>query len=288
MINFLSEHFIYFLFVTFFFGLAVGSFLNVVIYRLPVMLQAEWRKECCELLALENKSANKADKKISLAWPCSYCPHCRQSLRSWHNIPLLSFLFLKGKCAYCRQAIHWRYPLVELITGLLFVLIAAHWGVAWPTLAAMIFTGCLLALLFIDFEYQLLPDDITLPLVWLGLLVNMFGWFTDLQAAVIGAMAGYLALWLVAKLFTAITGKIGMGHGDFKLLAVIGAWSGWQILPLVILLASFAGAVVGISLIVFKKHGRHIPIAFGPYLAMAGWLGLVFNQALMHIYSGLL
>lgn len=285
MINFFTEHFIYFLFIAFLFGLAIGSFLNVVIYRLPIMILASWRQECCDFLQLEYK----ADKKINLLWPSrSYCPQCQQQLRSWHNIPIISYLLLKGKCAYCKHPISYRYPLIELLTALLTCVLAAHYGISWQMLATLIFTWCLIALTFIDFEHQLLPDIITLPLLWLGLLINCFNVFTDLQTAVIGAVAGYMSLWLVAKAFELLTGKVGMGNGDFKLFALIGAWLGWQILPLIILLASFVGAVVGISLMLFKKHGRNVPIPFGPYLAIAGWLGLVFNNYISTLYNWLL
>jgi len=195
---------------------------------------------------------------------------------------------LKGKCAYCKQPIAWRYPLIELFTGLLTVFIVFYFGASLQALAALVFTWCLIALTFIDFEHQLLPDTISLPLLWLGLLINISGLFTDLTSAVIGATAGYLSLWIIAKLFELITGKVGMGNGDFKLLALLGAWLGWQILPLIVLLSSFIGAIVGINLMLFKKHGRNVPIPFGPYLAIAGWLGLIFLNKLPQIYSWLI
>ncbi len=284
MIILFTQYLYFFLFTCFLIGLAIGSFLNVVIYRLPIMLQNAWRGECCELLQLENKKNNP----INLALPHSFCPHCQNKLRSWHNIPVISYLFLKGKCAFCKTPITWRYPLIELMTGLVTLFIASYYGISGQSCAIMLFTWCLIALTFIDFEHQLLPDIITLPLLWVGLLLNISGTFTTLPAAVIGAVAGYLSLWSVAKLYELATGKAGMGYGDFKLLALIGAWLGWQILPLIVLLASLLGSIVGISLIIFKKHDRHIPISFGPYLAIAGWLGLLFNNELPKIYGWLI
>jgi leader peptidase (prepilin peptidase)/N-methyltransferase len=284
MLNLFTTNFTLFLIISLLFGLAIGSFLNVVIYRLPLMIQATWRRECCEFLQIKNKE----EQTINLMWPRSYCPHCQHKLSNWHNIPLISYLFLKGKCAFCKKAIAWRYPFIELLTGLFTGFIIFNYGITWPALVFLIFTYCFIVLTFIDFDHQLLPDIITLPLLWLGLLININNTFTELSAAIIGAVAGYLSLWLVANLYKLITGRMGMGHGDFKLLALIGAWTGWQILPLVILLASFLGAVIGIGLILFKKQGRHVPIPFGPYLAIAGWLGLLFNNQLATIYSWLI
>jgi len=271
---------IYFLITCTILGLVVGSFLNVVIYRLPLILQRNWRNECCELLALK-----KGDEgAFNLASPPSHCPQCKMPVRAWQNIPVLSFIFLKGRCAHCKVRISWRYPFVELLTGGLTLWVAWHFGISLQTVMAIIFTWCLIALTFIDLDHQLLPDNITLPLLWLGLLVNLTGLFTDIQSAVLGAAAGYLSLWIIARIFYHITGKTGMGHGDFKLFAAFGAWLGWQKLLLIIMCASVLGLIVGVILIVSKKHSREIPISFGPYLAIAGWIALLWSDKLLSLY----
>jgi leader peptidase (prepilin peptidase)/N-methyltransferase len=264
-------------------GLAIGSFLNVVIHRLPLMMERDWAVQCAEL---RGETAAPAEP-FSLMKPRSRCPHCSRPVGAFENIPILSFLFLRGRCRGCGQPISLRYPFVEAITGLMFGLIAWHLG---PTLAgagAMGFVATMVALTFIDFDTQLLPDDITLPLLWAGLLLNISGTYTDLTSAVIGAMAGYLTLWAVYWLFKLVTGKEGMGYGDFKLLAAIGAWLGWQVLPLTILMSSLVGALVGIGLIVLTRHGRNVPIPFGPYLAAAGVIALFWGKALTKTYLGL-
>ncbi len=265
-------------------GLLVGSFLNVVIHRLPRMMERDWQLQCAELRG----EAAPEKERLSLAAPASRCPHCGHAIRAWENIPVLSFLFLKGRCSGCQTPISLRYPLVEAFTGLLSAFTVWHFGPTLAAAAALLLLWAMVALTGIDFDTQLLPDSITLPLVWLGLLFNISGTFTDLSSAVIGAMVGYLSLWSVYWLFKLATGKEGMGYGDFKLLAAIGAWLGWQMLPLTILLSSLVGAVVGVALIVLARRGRNVPIPFGPYLAAAGLLALYWGQELTQSYLRLL
>ncbi|MEH6585382.1 MAG: A24 family peptidase [Halioglobus sp.] len=262
-------------------GLVVGSFLNVVIHRLPIMMESRWRKDCCELLEVEGE---KQDQPLTLATPNSHCPSCKAPIRAWQNIPVLSYLMLGGKCANCGITISLRYPSVELITGLLTLYLAWHFPASPALLGAMLLTWSLVALTMIDVDHQLLPDDITLPLLWLGLIFNLNGTYVSLDDAVIGAMAGYLILWSIYWLFKLLTGKEGMGYGDFKLLAALGAWMGWQALPLIILLSSLVGAVVGIGLMLLKNRGKEIPIPFGPYLAAAGWIALLWGDSLTQAY----
>ena len=266
--------------VVFFFGLFIGSFLNVVIYRLPVMMQRSWNSQCQELLELEVEQ----HERFNLAIPPSRCPHCKHRIGALENIPVLSFLLQKGKCKHCGTKISPRYPSIELLTGIISGIVAWQLGFSWPLLFALLLSWSLIALTFIDFDHQLLPDDITLPLIWLGLILSLFGLFTDMQSSIIGAVAGYLSLWSVYQLFKLITGKEGMGYGDFKLLAVFGAWFGWQLLPMVILLSSLVGAVVGIGLILFRGRDRQLPIPFGPYLAAAGWLAMLWGEAITRGY----
>jgi leader peptidase (prepilin peptidase)/N-methyltransferase len=262
------------------FGLMVGSFLNVVIHRLPKMMEREWHNNCLELQGKEITE----NGHYTLAKPRSACPSCGHMITALENIPIISYLFLKGKCSGCKKAISMRYPLIEALTGLLIGLVSWKFGYASITIFAWIFTFALITLTFIDFDTQLLPDDITLPLLWLGLLFNLNHGFTDLKSAVIGAMAGYLILWSIYWAFKLVTGKEGMGYGDFKLLAAIGAWFGWQLLPAVILLSSVLGAVIGISLIVFTKRGREIPMPFGPFLAIGGIAALFLGPQLASYY----
>ena len=262
-------------------GLVVGSFLNVVIYRLPLMMEARWRRDCCELLEVEQE---QEAPRLTLATPNSHCPHCGAAIKPWHNIPVLSYLLLGGKCANCGVAISLRYPAVELVTGLLTLSLAWYFPLSWALLGAVLFTWALVALVMIDVDHQLLPDDITLPLLWLGLLFNLGGTYVSLADAVTGAMAGYLILWSVYWLFKLVTGKEGMGYGDFKLLAALGAWLGWQALPLIILLSSLVGAVCGIALMFIKGGGRDKPIPFGPYLAAAGWICLIWGDDITACY----
>jgi len=264
------------------FGLMIGSFLNVVIHRLPLMMQREWEQEARAVL--EQPDPTGEPQRFDLWWPRSRCPECSREIRAQENIPILSFLLLRGRCPGCAAHISWQYPLVEMLTAVLFTVTIWHFGPTAAGLAALLFTGVLIAASGIDARTTLLPDQLTLPLLWLGLVANYFGLFTDLESAVIGAMAGYLSLWLVYHGFRLLTGKEGMGYGDFKLLAAIGAWLGWQALPVVLLLASLVGAIVGIALILLRGRDRNIPIPFGPYLAAAGWLGLIWGDALLAVY----
>jgi leader peptidase (prepilin peptidase)/N-methyltransferase len=270
--------------MVFAFSLAIGSFLNVVIHRLPKIMEREWRAELAEH---EDKPVDDSPA-YNLVVPRSACPACGHQITALENIPVVSYLALGGKCAACKTKISLRYPLVELLTGVLSGYLAWHFGVTWATAAALLFLWSVIALAFIDLDTFYLPDAITLPLLWAGLLVNYNGIFVSLPNAVLGAVAGYLSLWSVYWGFKLATGKEGMGYGDFKLLAAIGAWVGWQMLPVVILLSSFAGAVVGISLIVFARHGRNVPIPFGPYLVLGGLSGLLWGDALMRSYQQLL
>lgn len=276
----LQENNTLFITVSVIFGLMVGSFLNVVIYRLPKMMEQEWHNNCLELQGKEIP----VQTQYSIVKPRSACPHCGHQISALENIPIISYLVLKGRCRTCKAPISMRYPLIEALTGVLIGLISWKFGYSSITLLAWIFTFALIALTFIDFDTQLLPDDITLPLLWLGLLFNLNFGFTDLKSAVIGAAAGYLVLWSVYWLFKLIRGKEGMGYGDFKLLAAIGAWFGWKLLPAVILLSSTLGAAIGIALIVLAKRGKEVPIPFGPFLAIGGIAALFFGQQLAAIY----
>lgn len=263
------------------FGLLVGSFLNVVICRLPVMMEREWRLQAIDFLGEENvKDAAKPKdtKPFNLVLPNSRCPHCGHEIKPWENIPIISYLFLGGKCSQCKAGISIRYPLVEAATGLLSLAVIVAFGNTLQGVAALLLTWCLIALSMIDVDTQLLPDSITLPLLWLGLIANYFGVYTDFGSALWGAIAGYLSLWSVYWAFKLLTGKEGMGYGDFKLLAALCAWMGWQMLPQIILLSSLVGAVIGIGMIVIRGRDRNIPIPFGPYLAIAGWIALIWGQ----------
>jgi leader peptidase (prepilin peptidase)/N-methyltransferase len=291
----------------------VGSFLNVVIHRLPKMLEFGWQQQCAEMLrenaanAASHSSSSEAsgphsqrdhaspgfahsedehasNPPYNLVVPRSACPHCNHAISAWENIPVMSYLLLRGKCKECGAAISPRYPIIEAVSSLLCAYAAWHFGFGLAAAGALLLIWALLALTAIDFDTQLLPDDITLPLLWTGLLFNLFGVFTDLPGAILGAVFGYLVLWGVYWLFKLATGKEGMGYGDFKLLAALGAWLGWQMLPLIILLSSLVGALVGITLIVAVKHGRDIPIPFGPYLAGGGLIALFWGQLLTQNY----
>lgn len=271
----------FFLTTTTVLGLVVGSFLNVVIYRLPKMMEQAWHRECCELL----EEPTPTEPVLTLALPNSSCRSCGSAIKPWHNIPVVSYLALGGKCASCHAAISLRYPIVELATGLLSMAAGLSFGLSWDLAGALALIWMLVVLTGIDIDTQLLPDSITLPLLWIGLLFNVFGVFTDLTSAVVGAMMGYLSLWSVYWLFKLATGKEGMGYGDFKLLAALGAWFGWQALPLIIILSSFVGAALGIVLVVIKRQGRDVPMPFGPYLAGAGLLCLFYGDYLTQRYS---
>ena len=264
-------------------GLLIGSFLNVVIYRLPKIMERDWQLQCAELRGEEPQQ----QETFSLALPRSRCPACAHPIPALQNIPIASYLALRGKCSACGTRISPRYPLIEGLSGLAGAYAAWHFGFGLAAFGAMLFLWCMIALSFIDFDTQLLPDSITLPLLWSGLLLNLGGTYVDLGSAVIGAAAGYLALWSVYWGFKVATGKEGMGFGDFKLLGAVGAWLGWQMLPLVVLASSFVGAVVGILLMLLARHGRNVPIPFGPYLATAGVIALFWGQRLNQHYLGL-
>lgn len=266
-------------------SLMIGSFLNVVIYRFPKMLEQGWYQECREFLSDElKKTPSKEVTPLTLSKPDSTCPHCQHSIRFYENIPVFSWLFLKGKCSQCKNKISARYPLVEISTALLSLVIAQHYGVSLMTCYALILTWGLIALTMIDFDHMLLPDQIVLPLLWLGLLVNISNGFVPIEDAVIGAAAGYSSLFIIFWLFKMATGKEGMGFGDFKLFALFGAWVGWQLLPLLILMASVVGAIIGISLMLFKNHQKGQAIPFGPYLAIAGWITLLWGDIIWSWY----
>ncbi|WP_062260701.1 prepilin peptidase [Endozoicomonas arenosclerae] len=263
-------------------GLLVGSFLNVVILRLPVMMERQWKLECLE--ALHPDKVPSEMEPYNLIKPDSTCPSCGHKIKPWENIPVLSYLFLKGRCSSCKTSISARYPTIEVISALLTVSVGIYFGATLQTVLLCFMVWALLALTMIDLDTQLLPDSITLPLLWLGLLANSFGLFVPLQDAVFGAAAGYLSLWSVYWLFKLLTGKEGMGYGDFKLLGALGAWMGWQMLPLIILLSSLVGTVVAVVLIILKKQERSNPIPFGPYLAAAGFIALLWGEMLVQSY----
>ena len=276
-------------------GLLVGSFLNVVIYRLPVMLERRWRAQCAELAgAAEAAGSSTPPERFDLIVPRSACPACKAPIRAHQNIPIISWLALRGRCAKCGAGIAARYPLVELASGLLSAAVAWKFGFGWPAAAALLLTWFLIALTFIDVDTQLLPDDLTLPLLWLGLLASLFAQVpsganlpVDPRSSLIGAAAGYLSLWIVYQLFRLLTGKEGMGHGDFKLLAALGAWLGWKMLLPIVLMSALVGALTGLALIALKGRDRAAPMAFGPYLAAAGWIVLMFGPQLIERYLGL-
>jgi leader peptidase (prepilin peptidase) / N-methyltransferase len=280
MLSVLEAHPIAFLAAVTLLGLVVGSFLNVVIHRLPIMMKQAWATECREFLAEEGNPPFEQEAiqtPYNLVAPRSQCPHCGHKIGALEIVPVISYLALRGRCAKCRARISPQYPAIEIISALLSLLVAIRYGFSWTTSAALAYTWALIVLSTIDLRTQLLPDSITLPGVWLGLLANTGGLFTDLESAVLGAVFGYLSLWSVYHLFKWMSGKEGLGYGDFKLLAMLGAWAGWQALLLILLLSSLVGAVVGIGLIVVKGRDRNIPIPFGPYLAAAGWIALLWG-----------
>ncbi|MCB1876479.1 MAG: prepilin peptidase [Chromatiales bacterium] len=266
------------------FGLMVGSFLNVVIHRLPIMMERDWRRQCAELLG--QPAPEMDEPPLSLSRPRSRCPNCGHQISAAENIPVLSFLFLKGKCSSCGWAIPIRYPVIETATALLSVVVVMRFGFTWESLFALGFTWTLLAASVIDFDHQLLPDDLTLPLLWAGLALSLGGWFVAPTESIIGAMAGYLSLWSLYKVHKALTGREGMGYGDFKLLGALGAWMGWQALPVILLFSSLVGALVGIGLIALRGRDKSIPIPFGPYLAAAGWITLMWGDAIIGVWLG--
>jgi len=268
------------LFIVCILGLVVGSFLNVVIHRLPIMMEREWQVHCTSIL----KISTPVSEPFNLNQPRSHCPECGHQLTILENIPLLSYLWQRGQCTVCHHPISIHYPLVELLAAILAIITAWQFGFGWSLLGALAITWALLACSMIDFYHQLLPDSIVLPFLWMGLVCNLFGLYTPIESSVIGAIAGYLSLWSVYKIFKFFTGKEGMGYGDFKLLAMLGAWQGWQVLPLIILISSLIGAVVGIILIIKNKQDKNVPIPFGPFLAIAGWITLLWGNSLTSTY----
>ncbi len=290
LIELLKQELSFFVTTIFILGLLVGSFLNVVIYRLPVIFKRQWRKDCGHYLEENYKAKiqldinNEPSEPFNLVKPDSTCPHCGHKIRAWENIPVISYLFLKAKCSNCKVPISFRYPFVELLSAGLAAICAWHFGFSLAGLSAILLSWVLISLSFIDYDTQYLPDQITLPFLWLGLILNLNNTFTDINSAVIGTVAGYLVLWSVYHLFKLITKKEGMGYGDFKLLALLGAWMGWQYLPAIIILSSLVGSVIGITLILIKKHQRDIPIPFGPYLAIAGWIVLIWGAMINQSY----
>jgi leader peptidase (prepilin peptidase)/N-methyltransferase len=264
-------------------GAVIGSFLNVVILRIPPMLEHDWRCQCRELLELEKQ---EDERPPGIVMSRSHCPKCGHGIKSWENIPIISYLFLRGKCSACKTGISFRYPLVELLTGILFAVTIWHFGPNLQGLTALFLTAMLVAMAGIDIDTQLLPDNMTIPLMWAGVLASFWSIHTDLASGVIGAMAGYLILWSIYHLFRLLTGKEGMGYGDFKLLAALGAWMGWQMLPLIILLSSVVGAVVGLVLMGTGRMKRDKPMPFGPFIAAAGWIALIWGEKIMMYYTG--
>lgn len=286
LLQYFADHSIFFLVSIFLFGLLIGSFLNVVIYRLPIILERSWRDECYSYL--NEGPAKENREKYSLVVPRSRCTHCNHQITALQNIPVISFLILKGRCISCKKPISWRYPVIEFTAACLGLLVAWHFGVSWQTFTGLLLVWTLMALTFIDYDTQLLPDNITLPLLWIGLFLSLFSIFTNLQSAVIGALAGYVFLWLVFHGFKLITGKEGMGYGDFKLFAALGAWLGYQQLPFIILTASVVGAITGITLILVFGRDKAVPIPFGPFLCAAGLVSLLWGQHLTERYLQLL
>lgn len=263
-------------------GLVIGSFLNVVIYRYPKMLHQMWKGECQEFL---KQPPARKPPKFNLITPRSRCVKCKETIKSWHNIPLFSYLFLRGKCAYCHANISLMYPTVEVLTAVLSMIVAAHFGISWASLAALILTWSLIALSFIDFNEKILPDNITISVLWLGLFVNSFDFFTTPVNAILGAIVGYVLLWTVAKLFKIIRKKEGMGHGDFKMLAMLGAWLGIGMLLNVLLTAVLLALFISIILLAFKKISKKYPIPFGPYLALGGFLTMIYGPTISNIIT---
>jgi len=290
MVELFTESALLFVAVVFAFCLVIGSFLNVVIHRLPVMMERDWREQC-EEMAKTQPATDLPEGRFDLIAPRSRCPACGTTIMAWQNIPVVSYLLLGGKCGSCGESISARYPLVELMTAMLAATCAWRFGVGWEALMAIVLTLTLVPIAMIDAETQLIPDSIVLPLIWIGLAMSLFSPLTGAetlfiapQDAIVGAMAGYLSLWSVYQLFKLVTGKEGMGYGDFKLLAALGAWLGWQQLPLIILMSAVVGAIVGIALMVFRRHERSVPIPFGPYLAAAGWITLLWGDTISNTY----
>ena len=284
-----TEFPVLFIAISFVLALLIGSFLNVVIYRLPIMMERDWRAQCEEIA--ETPAVELPTGRFDLVAPRSRCSACGQQITAMQNIPVISYLLLGGKCSNCEAPISRRYPLIELLTAVLTAIVAWRFGFGWEAAAAVVMTWMLIAISVIDIDHQIIPDSISLPLIWAGLFLSLFHpvagaeiLFIDATTAIAGGLAGYLSLWSIYHLFRLLTGKEGMGYGDFKLLAALGAWLGWQMLPLIILLSAAVGAVVGISLIAFKRHDRSVPIPFGPYLAAAGWIAMLYGPQIISGY----
>jgi len=282
LIEYLASHVLAFILLAGLLGLIVGSFLNVVIHRLPIMMERAWLRQSREMLEPDAEQA--AEPTFNIILPHSHCPHCNTEIKAWQNLPIISYLLLKGRCGHCREKISLRYPAVEMLTAVLSAVVAWHFGFGWEAGAMLVLTWALISLSLIDADTQLLPDAIVLPMLWLGLIANSFTLFTDLQTALWGAVAGYLSLWVVFWAFKLATGKEGMGYGDFKLLAMLGAWGGWQILPLTILLSSLVGAILGIIILKSRGQSNATPLPFGPYLAIAGWIALIWGDTITGKY----
>lgn len=286
VIALLRDNTTFFLTVVGMFSLLVGSFLNAAIYRIPIMLQLEWREECQELFGGEDKeSTSESSKPFNLFVPRSQCPTCGHMITAIENIPVLSYLFLRGKCSSCKTKISIQYPIIEILTALVSIFVASKVGFGWQVLAALVFLWTLITLSLIDAKTMLLPDNLTIPLMWLGIAVNYHSLFTDLQSSVLGAMIGYMSLWTLFHIFRLLTGKDGMGYGDFKILAAIGAWGGWQILPFTIFASSLVGAIAGILLILIQRNKESQPIPFGPWLALAGLIGFLWRDEIVQVMS---
>ena len=278
-----------FIATVFAFALVIGSFLNVVIYRLPIMMEREWREQAEEIL--KTPGPDIPEGRFNLLVPRSHCPSCGTEIKAWQNIPVLSYLLLGAQCGNCRSSISVRYPIVEFLTAILAAVAAWHFGAGWEAVMAVLMTFALIAISMIDIDHQLIPDSIVIPLLWTGLVMSLFHplagantLFISPQDAVFGAVVGYLSLWSVYQLFKLVTGKEGMGYGDFKLLAALGAWLGWPALPTIILMSAIVGAVVGIGLIVLRGRDRQLPIPFGPYLAAAGWITMLYGETIRNAY----
>jgi len=268
-------------------GLVVGSFISMLVYRIPVILFREWRKDC-QLFLAEHPAEKDTKKPMNLALPSSHCPHCEQALKWYHNIPIVGYLIQGGRCTHCHKKIPLRYPIIELLATITPIFCYAQFGFTTSFYLTTFLSWIMILQSYIDIEHQIIPDQITLPILWLGLFINTFNVFTDINSAIFGAIAGYLSLWIFAKLFFLITKKEGMGHGDFKLLAMLGAWLGWQVLPLIILMSSLIGAITGIAILLIKKQDKNTPIPFGPFLALAGWITLIYGQPIIQTYLNLL
>jgi leader peptidase (prepilin peptidase)/N-methyltransferase len=282
IINFLAEYPDFLLILVIPLSLIIGSFLNVVIYRLPRMIEHEWSQECRDYLGL--KTITPEPKPLTLSLPFSHCPHCQKTLKPWHNIPVVSYLFLRGKCAFCHGRISLRYPLVEAVCCVASVYVTWRFGFSWQTVGALLFTWILIALTFIDLDYHLLPDQLTFSLLGLGLLLSLFSLFCNSSDAIIGAIVGYLVFAVTQWFFHLATGKVGMGQGDYKFLAALGAFLGWQMLPIIILLASISGIIFSVTHMAIKHQFKSVPLPFGPYLAVAGWISLIWGQDILHLY----